>query len=74
VVSAVPSTTAGKGNGTNFVDESSLNAIMRRTDADGDEQLSFQDFFSSLLPYFVWGDFKTKPPQIEIDQKENKSR
>ena len=29
---------------------------MRRMDADGDEELSFSDFFTSLLPYFIYGD------------------
>lgn len=27
-------------------------------DADGDEELSFSDFFSSLLPYFIYGDLR----------------
>ena len=34
---------------------------MRRMDADGDEELSFSDFFSSLLPYFIYGDLKNNP-------------
>lgn len=43
VPSSIPCTTvlAGKNANTHFVAESDLNAIMRRTDADGDEQLSF---------------------------------
>ena len=27
-------------------------------DADGDDELSFSDFFTSLLPYFIYGDLK----------------
>jgi hypothetical protein len=27
-------------------------------DADGDDELSFSDFFSGLLPYFIYGDLK----------------
>lgn len=32
---------------------------MRRVDADGDEEVSFSDFFASLLPYFIYGELKT---------------
>ena len=49
-----------KGN-QNFVSDNDINAIMRRMDADGDEELSFSDFFSSLLPYFIYGDLKNNP-------------
>lgn len=31
---------------------------MRRLDADGDDELSFSDFFAGLLPYFIYGDLK----------------
>jgi hypothetical protein len=31
---------------------------MRRMDADGDEELSFSDFFAGLLPYFIYGDLR----------------
>lgn len=41
-----------------FISEGDLNAIMRRMDADGDEELSFSDFFACLLPYFIYGDLK----------------
>ena len=47
---------------------------MRRVDADGDEELSFQDFFSTLLPYFVFGDFKVKPLASAVAEKENKMK
>ena len=45
----------------NFVSESDINAVMRRMDADGDEELSFSDFFAALLPYFIYGELKEKP-------------
>lgn len=41
-----------------FISEGDLNAIMRRMDADGDEELSFSDFFAGLLPYFIYGDLR----------------
>ena len=44
-----------------FVCDSDINAIMRRMDSDGDEQVSFSDFFSTLLPYFIYGDLKPTP-------------
>ena len=39
---------------------------MRRMDSDGDEELSFSDFFSSLLPYFIYGELKEKPTKNQI--------
>ena len=50
----------------NFVSDSDINAIMRRMDSDGDEELSFSDFFSSLLPYFIYGDLKENPTRNEL--------
>ena len=35
-------------------------------DSDGDEELSFSDFFSSLLPYFIYGELKEKPTKKNI--------
>jgi len=39
-----------------FVCDNDINAIMRRMDADGDEEISFSDYFTTLLPYFIYGD------------------
>ena len=55
------------------VTEADLNSIMRRVDCDGDEMISFQDFFSSLLPYFVYGDFRPEPNAFEQKENENKN-
>jgi hypothetical protein len=44
-----------------FVAEGDINAIMRRLDMDGDDELSFSDFFSGLLPYFLYGELHAKP-------------
>ena len=41
---------------SNFVSDSEVMAIIRRMDADGDDEVSFSDFFSSLLPYFIFHD------------------
>jgi hypothetical protein len=49
---------AHQNNSKEFIAESDLSAIMRRMDTDGDEELSFSDFFSSLLPYFIFGDLR----------------
>jgi Ca2+-binding EF-hand superfamily protein len=57
---------ASSSSGKEFVQESDVNAIMRRMDADGDEELSFSDFFTSLLPYFIFGDLKQPPTTNEL--------
>ena len=46
---------AGPAKAT-FVCENDINAIMRRMDADGDEEISFSDYFTCLLPYFIYGE------------------
>lgn len=38
-------------------------------DADGDEELSFSDFFSSLLPYFIFGDLRQPPTTNQLVEK-----
>lgn len=35
--------------------DSDIAALLRRADADNDDELSFADFFSTLLPYFIFG-------------------
>ena len=57
-----------------FVPDSDINAIMRRMDSDGDEELSFSDFFSSLLPYFIYGELKEKPTKNQLSQKAMRNR
>ena len=49
-----------------FVSEGDLNAVMRRMDADGDEELSFSDFFASLLPYFIYGNMRDPSTTDEL--------
>ena len=54
-------TTHGRNQATSasksaFVCDNDINAIMRRMDADGDEEVSFSDYFTTLLPYFIYGD------------------
>jgi len=55
-----------------LVSDNDVNAIMRRMDADGDDELSFSDFFQSLLPYFIYGDLKTEKVANLRVSKENK--
>lgn len=57
-----------------YVPETHVQAIVRRMDADGDESLSFSDFFSTLLPYFIYGDLRIEPTANQLAEKEAKSR
>ena len=58
----------------NFIPESDINAIMRRMDSDGDEELSFSDFFTSLLPYFIYGELKEKPSKNQLASSAMRNR
>ena len=44
-----------------FVSDSDIHAIIRRMDVDGDEEVSFSDYFTSLLPYFIFNDPQATP-------------
>jgi len=57
-----------------FVCDNDINAIMRRMDADGDEEISFSDYFTSLLPYFIYGDLESKPTMNQMVGKALKSK
>lgn len=52
-----------------MIQESDVQAVMRRMDSDGDDELSFSDFFGSLLPYFIYGDLKNEPTHNELERK-----
>ena len=54
-------TTNQPGSKASFVCDNDINAIMRRMDADGDEEVSFSDYFTTLLPYFIYGDIQKRP-------------
>jgi hypothetical protein len=48
--------------------DADLNAVMRRLDYDGDQEISFSDFFNRLLPYFIYSGLgitplNQKPPE-----------
>lgn len=60
---------AASTSSKDFVQDTDINAIMRRMDADGDEELSFSDFFTSLLPYFIFGDLKQPPTTNQLAEK-----
>ena len=50
-----------------MISDSDVGAILRRMDADGDDELSFADFFAGLLPYFIYGELQSvKPPSKQI--------
>ena len=62
-----------------FVSDSDVIAIIRRMDSDGDDEVSFSDFFSSLLPYFIFNDpqaLLTLDKQVDkaIDQYRSASK
>jgi len=38
---------------------------MRRIDSDGDDEISFSDFFTNLLPYLIYGE--TRPVKSQIN-------
>lgn len=42
-----------------MVPDEDIKALMRRLDNDHDGEVSFSDFFGSLLPYFIYGDLKS---------------
>jgi hypothetical protein len=42
-----------------LVPEADIRALARRLDHDHDGEVSFSDFFGSLLPYFIYGNIKT---------------
>lgn len=43
----------------NMVPDEDIKALMRRLDNDHDGEVSFSDFFGSMLPYFIYGDLKS---------------
>lgn len=47
---------------------------MRRMDADGDEEVSFSDYFTTLLPYFIYGDLQKNPTMNQVVGKAIKTR
>jgi hypothetical protein len=38
-------------------------------DADDDNELSFSDFFQSLLPYFIYGDIQNEKTTNDLIHK-----
>ena len=43
----------------NMVPDADVAALIRRMDIDHDGEVSFSDFFQSMLPYFIYGDLKS---------------
>jgi Ca2+-binding EF-hand superfamily protein len=42
----------------NMVPDDDIKALIRRLDIDNDGEVSFSDFFSAMLPYFIYGNLK----------------
>ena len=59
-------------NQQNVINDSDIDAIMRRMDSDGDDEISFSDFFTNLLPYLIYGE--TRPITAKSNQRQRKSR
>ena len=43
----------------NMVPEEDIRALCRRLDNDHDGEVSFSDYFTALLPYFIYGNLKS---------------
>ena len=43
--------------------DAEVSCLVRRMDADGDNEISFNDFFTHLLPYFVHNDLTDPKPK-----------
>ena len=39
-----------------FVSDTDVGAVLRRLDTDCDDEISFADYFTAMLPYFIYGD------------------
>lgn len=43
-----------------FVSDTDVGAVIRRLDMDGDDEVSFSDYFTAMLPYFIYGDMQKR--------------
>ena len=59
----------------NMVPEEDIKALARRLDTDHDGEVSFSDFFGSMLPYFIYGDLKSlnqrNPLAVEVTKPQS---
>ena len=66
---------AGPGSSKSvYVSDGDINAVMRRMDANGDEEISFSDYFTTLLPYFIYGDLQKQPTMNQVVGREIKQK
>ena len=56
----------------NMVPDADVAALIRRMDIDHDGEVSFSDFFQSMLPYFIYGDLKSLNTRNPLAQKSGK--
>lgn len=56
----------------NMVPDDDIKALMRRLDIDHDGEVSFSDFFTSMLPYFIYGNLKALNAPNPLAAKANK--
>jgi hypothetical protein len=57
-----------------LISDSDIDAIMRRMDSDGDDEISFSDLFTNLLPYLIYGETKQAPTNNELASRSRKHR
>jgi len=43
-----------------MVPDADIKALCRRFDKDHDGEISFQDFYTSVLPYFIYGKIRSE--------------
>ena len=54
-----------------MISDSDIDAIMRRMDSDGDDEISFSDFFTNLLPYLIYGE--NRPVKSAYDLRKGRA-
>ena len=55
-----------------MVPEDDIKALCRRLDNDHDGEVSFSDYFTALLPYFIYGNLKSLNRKNPLAQEASK--
>ena len=56
----------------NMVPDDDIKALIRRLDVDHDGEVSFSDFFTAILPYFIYGNLKLLNDRNPLAKKSTK--
>lgn len=57
-----------------MIPDADIKALCRRLDQDQDGDVSFADFFSSVLPYFIYGNIKVGRDRTNMIDPEKYSK